>query len=57
MEIFINSNERLTNCQTRVLKSVSIMQPGDLLLLGGESGTGKTATLINAANVLAKTDH
>ena len=54
MEMYINGIEKLTNCQTRVLKSISIMQPSDLYLFGGEAGTGKTLTLLSAVNMISK---
>lgn len=30
------------------------MQPSDIYLFGGESGTGKTLTMLNAINMAAK---
>ena len=56
MELFVNANDKLTNCQQRVLKAVSIMQPSDLYLFGGESGTGKTMTLLSAVNMACKSN-
>ena len=54
MELFINANDKLSNCQQRALRSISIMQPSDLYLIGGESGTGKTMALLNAANMTSR---
>lgn len=33
------------------------MQPSDLYLFGGESGTGKTLTLLSALNMVSKVAH
>ena len=54
MELFVNANDKLTNCQLRILRSISIMQPSDLYLFGGESGTGKTMTLLSAINMVSR---
>ena len=54
MELFINECSHLTQCQTRILRSISIMQPSDLYLFGGESGTGKTMSLLSALSMTSK---
>ena len=53
MELYINNNEKLSLCQTRTLRAVSIMQPSDIHLFGGESGTGKTMTMLCVLAMLA----
>lgn len=54
--MFVNGHDKLTSCQQRVLRSISIMQPSDLYLFGGESGTGKTLTLFTAMNMVCKSN-
>ena len=54
MELFVNEKDDLAQCQTRILRSVSIMQPSDIALIGGESGTGKTLTCLNIVTMTAK---
>ena len=54
MELFVNEKDALAQCQTRILRSVSIMQPSDIALIGGESGTGKTLTCLNIVTMTAK---
>mmetsp|Transcript_45186 Transcript_45186/g.59934 ORF Transcript_45186/g.59934 Transcript_45186/m.59934 type:complete len:151 (+) Transcript_45186:1162-1614(+) len=54
MELYINSTEKLINCQTRVLRAISIMQASDLFLFGGEAGMGKTLTLLSAMTMVSK---
>lgn len=54
MELYVNGTDKLSNCQARVLRSISIMQPSDLYLFGGESGTGKTLTMLSALTMVSK---
>ena len=54
MELFVNESELLSQCQTRALKQISIMQPSDILVINGAHGTGKTVACLNAASMALK---
>lgn len=54
MELFVNECKTLSQCQSRALRQISIMQPSDILLLNGAHGTGKTITCLNAASMALK---
>lgn len=54
MEIFINESQNLSQCQTRALRQISIMQPSDIMVINGAHGTGKTIVCLNAATMALK---
>ena len=55
MEKFILANNQILDSQKRALKHISTLKDGDISLIRGGPGTGKTFTILSAAQMIAKT--